>query len=72
MALIYTGINGYLEDLEVNEVKKYCSSLITYLTTSQKPYTEIVRTTNQFTEEAEVSLKEAITESKELFKKSRI
>jgi F-type H+-transporting ATPase subunit alpha len=72
VALIYTGINGYLEDLEVSEVKKYCSSLITYLTTSQKPYTEIVRTTNQFTEEAEASLKEAIAESKELFKKSKV
>ena len=31
VALIYTGINGYLDDLEVGEVKNYCSSLITYL-----------------------------------------
>ena len=70
VALIYTGINGFLDDLEVMDVKKYCASLITYLATSQKPFTEIVSTTNQFTEEAEASLKEAISESKETFKSS--
>jgi F-type H+-transporting ATPase subunit alpha len=71
VALIYTGINGYLDDLEVADVKKYCASLITYLSTSQKPYVEIVTSTNQFTEEAEASLKEAISESKEAFMKAK-
>ena len=70
VALIYTGINGYLDDLEVSSVKKYCATLIMYLTTSNKPFTEIVRSTNQFTPEAEASLKEAIAESKETFKKA--
>jgi F-type H+-transporting ATPase subunit alpha len=71
VALIYTGINGYLDDLAVSDVKSYCTSLIKYLASSQKPYTEIIRTTNQFTEEAEASLKEAIAESKEAFAKSK-
>ena len=71
VALIFTGINGYLDDLEVSDVKEYCASLIKYLATSKKPYTEIVRTTNQFTEEAEASLKEAIAESKEAFAKTK-
>ena len=70
VALIYTGINGELDSLEVGDVKNYCVSLLSYLETSQKPYLEIVRTTNQFTEEAETSLKEAIAESKELFSKT--
>ena len=70
VALIYTGINGELDSLEVSDVKNYCVSLLSYLETSQKPYLEIVRTTNQFTEEAETSLKEAIAESKELFSKT--
>ena len=56
VALIYTGINGYLDDLEVSDVKGYCASLLTYLETSQKSLLEIVRTTNQFTEEAESAL----------------
>jgi F-type H+-transporting ATPase subunit alpha len=71
VALIYTGINGYLDDIEVSDVKDYCASLVTYLTTSQKPYIEIVTSTNQFTEEAESSLKEAIAESKDAFAKSK-
>jgi F-type H+-transporting ATPase subunit alpha len=71
VALIYTGINGFLDDLAVADVKNYCASLISYLTTSKKPYTDIVSSTNQFTDEAEASLKEAIAESKELFLKSK-
>jgi F-type H+-transporting ATPase subunit alpha len=71
VALIYTGINGYLDDLAVADVKKYCTSLVSYVTTSNKPYKEIVRTTNQFTDEAEASLKELISESKEAFLKTK-
>jgi hypothetical protein len=49
-------------------LKPYCASLISYLATSNKPYAEIVTSTNQFTEEAEASLKEAIAESKDAFR----
>jgi F-type H+-transporting ATPase subunit alpha len=69
VALIYTGINGYLDDLPVSDVKKYCASLISYLDIAQRQFTDIVSSTNDFTEKAEASLKEAIQESKELFKK---
>jgi hypothetical protein len=41
------------------------------ISTSQKPYIEVVTSTNQFTEEAEASLKEAIAESKEAFNKAK-
>jgi F-type H+/Na+-transporting ATPase subunit alpha len=71
VALIFTGINGYLDDLAVSDVKSYCLSLVKYLATSQNPYLEIIRTTNQFTDEAEASLKQAIAESKDLFMKSK-
>nr|YP_010283263.1 ATP synthase CF1 subunit alpha [Psammodictyon constrictum]ULD16382.1 ATP synthase CF1 subunit alpha [Psammodictyon constrictum] len=70
VALIYTGINGYLDDLEVSDVKKYSASLISYITTSKQSYIDIVGSTNQFTEEAETLLKEAISESKEIFAKN--
>jgi hypothetical protein len=40
------------------------------MNTSKKPFTEIVGSTNQFTEEAEASLKELISESKETFAKT--
>src|SRR6056300_151474 len=67
VALIYTGINGYLDDLEVSDVKAYCASLLSYLTTSQKTYIDIVTSTNQFTDEAETALQEAIAAAKEVF-----
>ena len=65
VALIYTGINGILDDIEVTDVKGYCASLLTYIETSQKSFLDLIKTTNQFTDEAEVLLKEAITKSKE-------
>ena len=71
VALIYTGINGYLDDLEVGDVKNYCTSLVSYLSSSNKPYSDIVSSTNQFTDEAESSLQEAIAESKEAFAKTK-
>merc|ERR1711924_188768 len=45
VAIIYTGINGFLDDLEVSDVKAYCESLLSYLSTSQKPYLNIVEST---------------------------
>jgi F-type H+-transporting ATPase subunit alpha len=70
VALIFTGINGYLDDLAVSDVKNYCISLVKYLNTSKQSYLDIIRSTNQFTEEAESQLKEAIAESKKAFVKS--
>jgi F-type H+-transporting ATPase subunit alpha len=71
VALVYAGINGYLDDLLVPDIKKYCASLISYLDIAQRQFTDTVTSTNQLTEEAEASLKEAISESKELFKKKK-
>jgi F-type H+-transporting ATPase subunit alpha len=71
VALIYTGINGFLDDLAVSDVKKYCAALLKYLETSQRSYLDIIRSTNQFTEEAETLLKESIAAAKEVFLKSK-
>jgi F-type H+-transporting ATPase subunit alpha len=71
VAVIYTGINGFLDDLPLAEVKKYCSSLLRYLNTSKKPYIDLISSTNQFTDEAEAMLKEAIAESKDIFIKNK-
>jgi len=69
VALIYTGINGFLDEIAVGDVKKYCAALLSYLSTSKEPYLDIVTSTNQFTDEAEASLKEAIAQSKVVFSK---
>ena len=71
VAVIYAGTNGYLDDLAVSDVKKYCASLISSIASSKKSFAETVRSTNQFTEEAEASLKELIAETKETFMKTK-
>merc|ERR1711878_235945 len=38
VALIYAGINGHLDDFEVNDVKKYCLNLVSYLGNSGSSY----------------------------------
>ena len=66
VALIYTGINGKLDDLAVSTVKEYCQALLTNLAAS-KTYIDIVTSTNQFTDEAETALNEAIESTKVSF-----
>merc|ERR1712176_1499297 len=63
VALIYSGINGFLDDLELSDVKKFSASLLQTLD-SQKSYLDAVSSTSQFTQEAETLLKEAISSTK--------
>jgi F-type H+/Na+-transporting ATPase subunit alpha len=65
VAIIYTGINGYLDDIPVERVTAFAKGLRDYLKTNK--YTEIVSTQKQLTDEAEAALKEAITEFKKGF-----
>jgi len=67
IALIYIGINGYVDDLEVSDIKKYMDNLLTYLYNSKPSYRKMILSTNEFTSEAEALLIEAITFSKQKF-----
>ncbi|KAG6540249.1 hypothetical protein Mapa_018375 [Marchantia paleacea] len=67
IATIYTGVNGYLDVLETEQVKKFLIQLREYLVTNKPQFAEIIRSTKVFTEQAENLLKEAITEYIELF-----
>ena len=69
VALIYAGINGELDDLELNEVKTYCSVLLYQINTLNSAYITIVKE-GKFSEEAETLLLQSITESKRLFKET--
>ena len=66
VALIYTGINGFLDNLAVSDVKKFSASLLKTLDL-QKSYINAVSETNQFTEDAEKFLKDAISSTKTEF-----
>merc|ERR1712032_164780 len=67
VALIYTGINGYLDSILVDSVKKYCVSLLEYINANQTQYIQIIGDTEKFTEEAESLLQDAIAKTKENF-----
>ena len=60
VAIIYAGIKGYLDELEVSEVKTFSARLLSQLNT-QKTYLESVNGTGQFPEEAENGLKDVIS-----------
>ena len=67
VAILYAGINGYLDDIPVEKVSTFTRELREYLRTSKPQYGEIVQNGRQLSEEAEKLLKEAIAESKQAF-----
>ena len=67
VAIIYTGINGFLDDIEVSKVRSFVDTLRTNLRNSKPKYAEIVRDTKQFSSEAEELLKEVIASTKSTF-----
>ena len=64
---IYTGTNGYLDSLEIGQVRKFLVELRTHLKANKPHFQEIISSTKTFTEEAEALLKEAIQEQMERF-----
>ncbi|KAH7428629.1 hypothetical protein KP509_09G009300 [Ceratopteris richardii] len=67
VATICAGVNGYLDVLNVDQVKRFLVQLREYVTTNKPDFSENIRSTKTFTEQAETILKEAIKESMELF-----
>jgi F-type H+-transporting ATPase subunit alpha len=62
VAVVYTGINGFLDEIAVDKVKTFISQLRSNLKNSKPKYAEIIRTTSALNEEAEGLLKDAIKE----------
>lgn len=67
VAIIYAGINGYLDDIPVEKITDYAKGLRDYLATSKPKYGDSIRTTKALSAEAEGMLKEAIAEYKKTF-----
>ena len=60
VATIYAGINGHLDNIAIEKVRPFLIGFRQYLANSQ--FEKIIESTNQFTEEAESSLKDALKE----------
>jgi len=67
VAIVYAGLNGYLDDIAVDKITSFAKGLREYLKSSKAKYCEIIQNQKVLTEEAENLLKEAITEYKQTF-----
>ena len=68
VAVIYAGINGKLDDIEIEEVADYVEELIAYINNSKKAFVDEINSTQKLTDDAIKLLEEAIDESKQGFK----
>ena len=68
VATIYTGTQGYLDDVEVGQVRSFLSGLRDYLKTNKPNFGEEVNSSKKFSPESEELLKAAIGEYKVIFK----
>jgi F-type H+-transporting ATPase subunit alpha len=67
VAVVYSGLNGYLDDIPVDQVSSFSAGLREYLQSSKAKYGEIIASEKKLTDEAENLLKEAISEYKQTF-----
>ncbi|MBC6475016.1 MAG: F0F1 ATP synthase subunit alpha [Hormoscilla sp. GM102CHS1] len=67
VAIVYAGLNGYLDDIATEKVASFAQGLRYYLTNNKQKFAEIIRSDKKLTDEAEGILKEAIGEYKKTF-----
>nr|QCI08365.1 ATP synthase CF1 subunit alpha [Ptilothamnion sphaericum] len=66
-AIIYTGINGYLDDIELSKVQEFIISLREDLRNSKPEFGQSILSTKKLTSDAEDILKQAIQDVKQAF-----
>jgi F-type H+-transporting ATPase subunit alpha len=67
VAQVYSGINGLLDDIAVEQVVEFVATLRNYIKNNKPKFVEIVSSEKKLTDEAETLLKEAIIEAKQAF-----
>jgi F-type H+-transporting ATPase subunit alpha len=67
VAIIYAGINGYLDDVPLDKITQFTKGLREYLRTNKPKYAEVIQSSKKLEEEAENLLKEGINEFKQSF-----
>jgi F-type H+/Na+-transporting ATPase subunit alpha len=66
-AIIYTGINGYLDDIDLNQIKSFIEALREDLRNSKPQFAESIRRTLKLDNDSEKLLKQSIADVKEAF-----
>jgi F-type H+/Na+-transporting ATPase subunit alpha len=68
VAVVYAGLNGYLDDIAVNQVADFTIGLRDYLKSSKPQYAENIKSNKMaLTDDGESMLKESINEYKKTF-----
>lgn len=67
ISTIYTGINGFLDDIPVNKIKIFVSGLREYINLKEPKFKDIISQTKTFSGDAESILKQAILDYKKSF-----
>lgn len=67
VAIIYTGINGYLDDIDMGSIQEFTIALRQDLRNSKPEFGNSIRNTNKLNEDAEELLKQAIEDVKQNF-----
>jgi F-type H+-transporting ATPase subunit alpha len=68
IAIIFTGTNGYLDQIEINQVTSYISRLLELLKVSKPDFAKEIKTTKTLTDNAKEILKQANVELLASFK----
>ena len=67
VATIYAGTNGYLDKINVEKVGSFLAGLREFLSTRKSQFGKEIQSTSAFTDSAEASLKEGLSEFSEEF-----
>ncbi|CDN15162.1 ATP synthase alpha chain [Richelia intracellularis] len=67
VAVLYAGLNGYLDEIAVDKITEFAVGFRDYLKTGKPQYTQGVQTSKVLGEPEETALKEAINEYKKTF-----
>ena len=65
VAIIYSGINGLVDDVPVNKIKEFSGKLLSYLNTSKPEYGKSIAETKLFDATCEATVKDAVSSVKE-------
>ncbi|NJL85782.1 MAG: F0F1 ATP synthase subunit alpha [Leptolyngbyaceae cyanobacterium SM1_1_3] len=67
IAIIYAGINGYMDDVPVEKVSEFAGEMREYIRNNKPKYAELVKDEKKLTDEIVSLLQEGITEAKQAF-----
>ena len=69
--IIFAGVNGYMDDIAIDQVIDYEGSLIEYLTANKVEMIESISTSGKIEEDTEEELKKAIIDFNKTFIKTK-